>query len=684
MRTIYMAFPLMLLAATSAGCASEVQAPDVALSPATLERAESCDHLVDMLRIDALHKMHTTINAQIYMIEKYWDDSITLSGGAPEANDSTGAGGGGGDAPPRHSETNTQVEGVDEADIVKTDGNFLYVLHGQQLEVISAFPVSDLAIQASVGIEGRPLEMFLRGEQIVVFSSVDAQPVYDEADVDAPADPYGSGYGYGMSDAYYYAPQLTKLSVIDLSGGGASLVKELYFEGSYSSSRRIDSHVRTVLTGSGRNPGVQYYPHIYHDDKDDIIASYERLRLDNMRRILEADLSDFVEQRFERKDGTISALSPACTSHYVPTAGTTSDGFTSIQSIDLDDLGAEPVETSVSGATETVYSSKDGLYVAARGWNQALSMLAYESSVPMPLWLTHIHKFDIASDPAHPAYVASTSISGHIHDQFSLDERDGVLRVAVTDERTSATSWETSTALHTLDENLDHLATISGLAPDEQIYSTRFVGDRGYVVTFRQVDPLFVFDLADPKKPALLAELKIPGFSSYMHPIEDGKYLLTVGRDATDEGQVLDPALQIFDVSDPTAPALIHKHVLPDGWTEAEMNHKAFTYFEGMLALPLSRWYDGYGASTLEVFAIDVVSGITPIGSVDHSQFDQGIDQQQYYCGYYAPGVRRGVFIDDYVYSISERGVIVSALDGMTSVASLALPATPAVDDCYY
>ncbi len=683
--TTRLAYAAMCMAAAGAmGCQGNVEMPRVSHVTATLERAESCDDLLDKLRLDALHKMHAIIDAQIYFVERYWDDNtIYAADGAMATPEAGGDANGGGEyAPaPRHSETNTQVEGVDEADIVKTDGNFLYVLHGQALEVISAFPVSDLAIQSSVAIEGRPLEMFLRGEQLVVFSAVDARPIYEEAGVDPP-ESSDHGYGYDVGAPYAYGPQLTKISVIDLSSGGANLVKELYLEGSYSSSRRIDNHVRTVVTGTGRSPGVHYWPTKYGDDKDEILASFEALRRANQRRILEADLSDFVEQRFERKDGAIAVLAPSCDSHYVPTPGSTADGFTTIQSIDLDALDAEPVATTIVGGTDTVYSSKEGLYVAARGWNEALTMFAYELRTPTPTTQTHIHKFDIATDPGAPAYVASTSVFGHIHDQFSLDERDGVLRVAVTEQRVSSTSWDSSTSLYTLDAGLEILGHVGGLAPGEQIFSTRFVGERGYVVTFRQVDPLFVFDLADPKKPRLLAELKIPGFSSYMHPIEDGKYLLTVGHDGTDEGQVLEPALQIFDVTDPTAPALLHKHVLPDGWSEAESNHKAFTYFDGMLAIPFSSWSYAGASSTLEVFDIDVHDGITPLGSVDHSPFFGQISEQQYYCGYYPPGVRRGVFIDDYIYSISAGGVVVSALDGMTSVASLALPDTPTPETC--
>ncbi len=225
---------------------------------------------------------------------------------------------------------------------------------------------------------------------------------------------------------------------------------------------------------------------------------------------------------------------------------------------------------------------------------------------------------------------------------------------------------------------------ISGLAPNEQIYSARFVGDRGYMVTYRQVDPLFVVDLSDPYNPELKASLKIPGFSEYMHPL-GSDHLLTIGRDGTDDGQVLDTALQVFDVTDAADPKLIHKHVLPPGYSEAERNHKAFTFYQGKLAIPTYRYsYDGnYSfSSTLDLFKVDVSDGISPMGSVDHSSFFGDLTDP--YCYPYSVSVRRGVFIDDYIYSISEGGVLVSpTADVNNPVASLAF-AQPELDpSCY-
>ena len=180
------------------------------------------------------------------------------------------------------------------------------------------------------------------------------------------------------------------------------------------------------------------------------------------------------------------------------------------------------------------------------------------------------------------------------------------------------------------------------------MYSARFVGDRGYFVTFRQTDPLFVFDVANPSAPTLQGELHIPGFSEYMHPIDDG-HLLTIGQDGTLDGINGQLALQIFDVREATNPILKHKLPLEQGSSEALYNHKAFTFFRDMLAIPFESWNpsDGSYQAELALFSVDVDAGIAEKGRIDHSaMYDLGEEYSWCYPG----GVRRGVFIEDFLY----------------------------------
>jgi hypothetical protein len=216
------------------------------------------------------------------------------------------------------------------------------------------------------------------------------------------------------------------------------------------------------------------------------------------------------------------------------------------------------------------------------------------------------------------------------------------------------------------------------------------------LVTFRNIDPLFVIDLKNPGKPKVMAELKIPGFSSYMHPLDGGSHLLTIGRDGTADGQVLGTALQIFDVSDALHPKLVHKHVLSgdrwNSWSEAEHNHKAFTFYQGMLAIPRTSYEHSYPnhygfQSSLELFDVDAKKGISARGSIDHTPLVQSYESDAKQCGYWGLQVRRGVFIGDYVFTLSQGGVMAHATANLSSpVATLPLaPAKPTSSSpCFY
>jgi hypothetical protein len=636
--------------------------------------------------------MNATIDAQIEAVRRWGDpwggytfgeDQNGVVASSATSGPSSGAGGatGGEPAPaPDHSDTNTQVEGVDEADFVKTDGNFLYVLHGQDLAIMHAWPASEFALGSMTRIEGQPFEMFLADGQAVIYSYVNGDAVFTEAGL------LGHDDGYG----YYYYPSLTKVTVLSLDGTQATTVSELYFEGSYLSSRRIGSSVRTVLSGGYYAPVYQTWPNMTYESQPDNaqgwIDAYEELRWQNTKIINQAKLSDFIPHRFVRIAGKLTQLEPSCDSYYVPPPGSTGDGLTQIQSFDLSALQNGVLETQVVGSASTVYANAESLYLAGQSWRDPmLDVRAWDE--PTSTSRTLLHKFDIATDPMMPIYRASGAVSGWVLNQFSMDEKDGVLRLATTDQLASIDNWETVNKLYTVGERMGHLAVLGRLdhlAPGETIQSARFVNDRGYVVTFRQVDPLFVIDLSNPEAPTVMAELKIPGFSEYMHPLDDGTHLLTIGRDGDDSGQVFGTALQIFDVSNPTAPQLTHKYLLGEGYSEAEHNHKAFTLYNGTLAIPMVGYDYNYGFSntSLELFDIGATSGIQHKGSINHTQFYQANDPS--YCYYYGYGVRRGVFIEDHIYTISEGGVTVHQTSNLTTpVASVAMPLIN-YTECYY
>ncbi|MCL2822368.1 MAG: beta-propeller domain-containing protein [Polyangiaceae bacterium] len=810
---------LALLALSSLvafGCSTEAKDPEYGRSSAHLKQAINCDDLLTMLKDDALSKMNRSIDLQIAMLEQYGyygdDDYYDSEKGAPPAADAgsseswdspgssgnSGAGGGSsgydgpgsgaggassgaggssaGNSPPpdtsdgdkgemaeedrEHSGTNTQVADVDEADIVKTDGNYIYLLHGQEFLVLTAWPAVDLAQFSSHAIEGTPTEMYVTDSgKVVVYSTVPGDSIYAGAGI-TPRRKYNDGYGYDGSDTKPVGPGgdygygsytwLTKITVLELHNAQPSISSEMYFEGTYTSSRRVGPHVRTILQGAAYGPNISNYADYYYGSLSQMKAAYEQLRAQNAAAINKSTIEDWLPYYIVRTDGGLQAGMSACDEFYVPTAGTTEYGMTQIQSINLDAPENLPVGASIVGAVSTVYSNADTLVLAARAWVDYSEIVTGGSGwgvgssdpvdTPPPggmgggsgegsagssqggeeVWMdggtatpdnvptdeigsssaalstsislthTHLHTFDLVNDPAHPQYVASGTVPGYVLNQFSIDIHNGFLRVATTDTRVTPETyyWSEDTYNHlfvldTVDDDLVAIGSVMDLAHDETIHSARFMGDRGYLVTFRQVDPLFVFDLSDPTAPKVLGELKIPGFSEYMHPLGEN-HLLTIGQD---NGL----ALQIFDVSNPVNPVQAHKYVFDNsvyGYSEAQKNHKAFNYYasRGILAFPFSGYsavgYDYKPVSSLELFDIDVVKGISPRGSIDHTDLLDNSGPYGYCGGYFNFDVRRGLFIENYVYSISYGGIKVHHIDALGDLVS-ELPLETPKNDTY-
>jgi hypothetical protein len=643
-------------------------------------------------------------------------------------------------AAPAHSDTETQVKGVDEADIVKADGTRLYVLHGQQFLIVDAWPAPNLALAGGIAIEGTPLEMFVANGKAVVFSTTDGAPLYALTGVSPKAaysDAYGTSNGVAdvalpsgaaYSGGVYSQNPLTKVTVLALDGSSASVLRELYFEGDYLSSRRVASQVRVVLEGGAHGPTLEYNPVFPAQTSDtgqyqapsqaEQVAAWEALRTKNQAAIAATSYSDWLPLSFTKDASGVHAGALDCSDFYVPTAGSTEFGMTQIQALDLDAPSQPPHAVAIVGAAETVYGNESSLVLAGRAYadpwlvrqgyvSPGLATVGAASPPAIPvetLNYTHLHLFDVASDPSQPLYVGSGTVPGDVKDQFALDEKNGRVRVTTTEQLSGPPLADGNQneqshvfVLQSGAQGLSVLGDSGPIAPGEQLYATRYVGDKAYIVTWHVTDPLFVVDLADAAHPTILGQLQIPGFSEYMHPLDD-THLLTIGRETdttghqhTTDGYWYGLSIQVFDVTNPLQPALSYKYVYDGGdyaTSEATQNHKAFTYFDDrkLLAFPYVR-QAGYGAtaasgpsSTLEVFHVDLATGIQKLGSVDHSSLLSTMPNGDYgYCGGYFDGsVRRGVFFENVVYSISYGGILasdVSALAAPLSSLKLAAPA---------
>ena len=446
--------------------------------------------------------------------------------------------------------TNIQVAGVDESDLVKTNGSEIYVVTEDALFVATltdAAPelAATLVFESASDLPGaRPHEMLLAGDKLFVFRTL----------------------RYGAEGFKQGGTQVLEIDVSDPSA--PRLLRTLETYGVFVTARLVGASVRLVVTHDGIESSV--------------VGRYSRGGFD--RSVAAATLAtwlplytvnDYTRTINRWSDGSLVECDRVVTPAQVDSAETTVVlGFDAQRGL------GEWDAAGVVGEASAVYASRDSLYVA------------------IPRWFDHtqIHRWDFSAEGS-PTYRGAAEVNGHLINQFAMSEFDGHLRVASTRFDRFGSSSEL-TVFTVGDDALQELASLEGLGPNEQIYAVRFLGDRAYVVTFRQIDPLFIIDLSDPAEPRVTGELKIPGFSAYLHPLGDG-LLLGVGQDADPRtGRPLGPQVTLFDVSDPAAPTSLGRVALSSASTSPTFGHRGFTYHEGRAFIPA-----GYDA---ELFAVRV------------------------------------------------------------------------------
>jgi hypothetical protein len=274
---------------------------------------------------------------------------------------------------------------------------------------------------------------------------------------------------------------------------------------------------------------------------------------------------------------------------------------------------------------DTVYASEDRLYVASQRW---LPPDAQRAEI-LDRSATGLHAFS-TEKAGETTYMGSGEVPGYLLNQWSLSEHEGTLRAATTSMPPWNSGAASSSAVRTLQERDGRLVQVGeagGLGKGERIYAVRFMGDTGFVVTFRQVDPLYTLDLSDPAKPRVMGELKVPGYSAYLHPVGDG-LLLGVGQDATEDGRRTGVQLSLFDVSDLANPVRLDQFGLgPDSYTPVEYDHHAFLWWEpeNLAMLPVLRSeHVTVGGPFGGSLALSVDrTGIDPLARIDHPALDR-------------------------------------------------------------
>jgi uncharacterized secreted protein with C-terminal beta-propeller domain len=452
------------------------------------------------------------------------------------------------------STTNTQEAGVDEGDMVETDGRVVYAAIGRFIYVTDALAGKQLA-KLEVPVNSFNSELILDGPRLAVITSLSSN----------------------------VGPE-SVVSVYNVANPAApTLIKTTHLEGAAISVRSVDHRARLVLSTSFGQRVAQRFPQITQPISTD--AQWKKAVEANKKVIRSAPASEWLPRTYQRNaDGTSGPISQALSCGEVGRPRDSSGlGLTWIATIDLDVPNANAAARGSAGVVAqagTVYASSDTIYVATQKWIRP-TPTSRQTNPSQQSTSTEIHAFDMRqADGA--AWLASGSFSGSLLNQFSMSEYEGALRIAST-RFDAGFGGDSTSGIQTmmLDKSdrrkLITVGQLWGLGTNERIYSVRFVGAQGYVVTFRQTDPLYVLDLSQPRAPKLLGELKIPGYSSYLHPIGDG-LLIGVGQNATDQGRVTGAQASLFDVSNPATPTRLATLDL-GSQSGAEYDHRAFLWW---------------------------------------------------------------------------------------------------------
>ena len=537
------------------------------------------------------------------------------------------------------SGTNVQEEGVDEPDMVKTDGKTLFAVAAGRLNAVDVGGLRPRLVDSLKLDQSMQHELLLHGDRLLVLSRGGfwIEPMPAIASRIAP-----------------YQPAKSVLAEIDVSNPARlRLVRTLTLDGSYVAARLVGGSARIVT--AAQVPAALPFVQPKDGTKEAAAAATKR----NRAVVASSRVARWLPTyRIKRAGAKPGPARPLVQCRHVRRASAFSGlGMLTVLTIDVA-KGLQPVDSAaVMTDGRIVYASPESLYVATERWADRPdpdTPTRAEDGVQ-----TEIHKFDISS-PVKTHYRGSGRVSGYLLSQWSLSEHRGVLRVVSTE---SPAWWgpqggESESFLTTLRQSggaLVQAGRVGGLGKGERVYSVRFVGDTGYIVTFRQIDPLYTVDLANPERPRVLGELKIPGYSAYLHPIGED-LLLGVGQDATAEGRPTGTQISLFDVSDLRRPVRVHTEHLGQGWSEAEHDHHAFLFWPrtGLVMIPFNQQAVG--------FRVSRARGIAPVGRVGH-------DAQS--------PIRRSLVVRDSVLTVSEKGVMSSSLATLAERGWVAFPAAP-------
>ena len=577
---------------------------------------------------------------------------------------------------PSYSTTNIQVAGVDEPDIVKTDGTYLYVVANQTVYIIKAYPPAEATILSRVTITNVTISnIFIRGDRLVIFGDSGGSYAYPllGGDAKVAVDSLNIWWG-GVSQ--------TVIDIYDIGDrSNPVLTKDVRIDGGYFDARLIDEYVYVVAT--------EYTYDIYRAvDEKNYTLTVPKISIDE-------------------ENTTI----PPTDIYYVDVPEL-SDTMTHVISINLD-TNIVDEKSFMLGSSQTMYVSRNNIFLASAHYPYypILYMQRTTSSSAGEQETTILHKISI--NTGNITYIAQGEVPGHILNQFSMDEHNGFFRIATTSGNNWNEGSQTSNNIYILDETLNQVSKIENIAPGESIYAARFLGDRAYLVTFVQVDPLFTVDLSDPYNPRILGELKIPGYSEYLHPYDE-THIIGIGKEvdpSIDAEKVHTPGavyytailglkLALFDVSDIEHPVEEAKVVIGNRGTDspALYDHKAFLFDKDkqLLVIPVSlyeipqktldtvndsnitEFQPDWGQFTFQgayIYRLSLESGFEYKGRITHQTPEEMQHPSDYYWywGSSNTDITRTLYIGDVLYTVSDSMVKMNNLADLSDIASITL-----------
>ena len=629
---------------SSTGTATPTTAGDHVLLTVGLRSLGSCDDILDYY-----------INNALELVGPYglgggdfrtFEVEATTATAAAAVSDSS-------QSAPSFTGTNVQVVGVDEADLVKTDGHYIYsLLDNRNLLRIVEVNDGGLTVRSSLDVGFHPREMLLHEDMLLL-----------------------------IAGEWRVGP-VTRIAQVDISDRESpEVVADLSVDGIYNGARLSDGVARLVITS---NPVEMEWERPsgsgLRAEQEAIEANRELVRNSTLDNWLPAYVLKDPESR-EAEWGQLvdcsNVLAPGIFSGL---------NTLSIALFDLTEGITEWTVASVVAEGDTIYATADSVYVATSRWVDWRTLPDDDMLSESSGYTTLIHKFN-TSRVSRPVYEASGEVAGFLLNQFSMDEYQGDLRVAAT---TSPPWWWSDeseshvTVLRPTDQVLEEVGAVWGLGEGERIFSVRFMGPDAYVVTFRQTDPLYALDLSDPFDPQVLGQLKIPGFSAYLHPVGDG-LLLGVGQDASLEGRVEGLQVSLFDVSDPTDPVRVAqiRPLEDDGqepdysWSPVQSDHRAFAFFDGLVLIPYQAhwWNDSDYRVDAGVVAIEVEYADLFLEALLRPFADEPVGEDSPDMGRVEQAsAQRVIIIDNRIYSITPIGIAVHQMDTWERVTFVEYP----------